>query len=371
MSRKRILLVCLRRLGDVLLTTPLAGSLRDACPGWQIDWLVFHSTAGILAKNPAADRVLTLPDSPSGYQTLKMALKILGRYDIGISAQAGDRPNLFARLAGPKAFGLGSEASGGGIRNALMTAVVSPKKMSHQVDKVLDICALIGVPRKSNILVPEPLGWPSLIDRLTNGLLDSSQELDQLRSREYWVIHPGAAFPYKQWTVQGWVSLIEHLQGSGASVLISGGPSKAEGQYLSAIFAASQRVSTGKSKPPVIPLWRAGLDWPALAGLLSAARGFVGVDTSVTHLAGALGTPVVPIFGPTNPLLWAPIGLNGEPLVVLQNKQKTCVPCQLEGCNRHIQSHSACLDELRLDSVIEFINKMNLTEKSHDDRPYR
>jgi heptosyltransferase-3 len=102
----RILVVALRRLGDVLLTTPLIRSLKQAFPDAAIEALVFAGTEGILAGNPDLAGVITMsPRTPTGSVALARAL--WRQYDLAISTQSGDRPILFAWIAG--------RASGGPI----------------------------------------------------------------------------------------------------------------------------------------------------------------------------------------------------------------------------------------------------------------
>src|SRR6202030_4748386 len=83
--RARILVVALRRLGDVLLTTPLIRSLRRAWPDATLDVLVFADTAGILDGNPDVDRVVTMPARPTLAQSLRVAARLFQRYDVAVS----------------------------------------------------------------------------------------------------------------------------------------------------------------------------------------------------------------------------------------------------------------------------------------------
>ena len=98
--RARILVVALRRLGDVLLTTPLIRSLRRAFPDATIEALVFADTAGILDRNPDLDRVIAMPTRPSLGQSVACAARLFKRYHLAISTQSGDRPSAFALIAG-------------------------------------------------------------------------------------------------------------------------------------------------------------------------------------------------------------------------------------------------------------------------------
>ena len=99
-AHPRILVVALRRIGDVLLTTPLIRSLRRAWPDAQIDVLAFADTAAILKGNPDISSVIAMPARPGASATVSLLLRLTRRYALAISTQTGDRPMLFALLAG-------------------------------------------------------------------------------------------------------------------------------------------------------------------------------------------------------------------------------------------------------------------------------
>ena len=89
-TRPRILVVALRRLGDVLFATPLIAAIRAAWPQATIDALVFDDTAGILDGNPDLDGILTMPVRRTALQGLALALKLARRYDLAVSTQSGE-----------------------------------------------------------------------------------------------------------------------------------------------------------------------------------------------------------------------------------------------------------------------------------------
>jgi heptosyltransferase-3 len=331
----RILVVVLRRLGDVLLTTPLLRSLRRAWPEASIDALVFADTAGILAGNPDINRVVVMPVRPTTAQGLALAARLWRRYDLAISTQSGDRPTFFASIAGRVRVGL-SEPNGGGLKRLVFHRSATIEPGVHRVEQILRLADLLGIARMPELVAPHGAD---------GGVSDG----------DYAVIHAAPMFRYKQWTVAGWRALAAALAARGFSVIATGGPGEAERRYLDDIWAgAPVRQVDGT------------LDWPQLAGLLKKARVYIGPDTSVTHLAAATGCPTVALYGPTDPRLWGPWpvgGLNApwaasgtiqqRGNVWLVQNSLPCMPCQLEGCERRLDSYSACLDELPVARVIE------------------
>jgi heptosyltransferase III len=111
---------------------------------------------------------------------------------------------------------------------------------------------------------------------------------------------------------------------------------------------------------------------PQVACLLSSARLYVGPDTITTHMAAALGTPTIALFGPSNPVKWgpwprgahtdrSPFRMRGSQRagnVVLLQGEGACVPCMQDGCDRHLRSPSACLQQLTAETVIEAARRL-------------
>jgi heptosyltransferase-3 len=105
-SPKSVLVVVTRRIGDVLLATPLIRALKRAWPQAAIDVLVFDGTQGVLAANPDVHDVLTVAERPRLREHFALAKKIFRRYDIALSLVPSDRPTVYAWLAGRWRAGL-------------------------------------------------------------------------------------------------------------------------------------------------------------------------------------------------------------------------------------------------------------------------
>ncbi len=273
----------MRRLGDVLLTTPLIRSLRRAWPDARIDALVFADTAGILAGNPDLDAIVDHAGAPSAAQSLALAARLWNRYALAVSTQSGDRPTFFAcdrrpapgRSGGRAAQRLDQAAAAAAQRRRFRRACIASRKC----------CGLpiaLGIARVAELVCP------------------AGRAVEDVPAGDYAVIHAAPMFRYKQWTVAGWRALAAALAARGLTVIASGGPAEAERRYLDAVWEG-------------VPVSRLDgrLDWPQLTGLLAKARVYIGPDTSVTHLAAAAGCPTVALYGPTDPPLWGPWPVGG------------------------------------------------------------
>jgi heptosyltransferase-3 len=340
-DRPRILVVALRRLGDVLLTTPLIRSVRRAWPAATIDALVFANTAGILAGNPDLDRIITLPERPAASETAALARRLFKRYALAVSTQSGDRPTMFALAAGRMHAGVVETRPAALLKRLLLRRRVAMEAGVHRVEEMLRLADALGIERVPEVVCPA--GSPAV----------------QTPTQTYAVIHAAPMFHYKRWTRDGWRAVAADLARRGLLVVATGGPDPGETRYLDEVWEGTAvRRLDGQ------------LSWAELAALLSRAAIYVGPDTSVTHLAAASGCPTVALFGPTDPRLWGPWpagGLAGswQANGALQQRGNVwlvrhalpCQPCQEEGCYRHVASFSHCLDVLAPDAVLAAVDR--------------
>jgi heptosyltransferase-3 len=339
--KPRILVVSLRRIGDVLLTTPLIRSLRRAWPDASIDSLVFAGAADILKGNPDIDRIVAMPARPTAMQTIRLALQLLRRYDLAVSTQPGDRPTVFAVLAGRTHAGLtdaGAPWLGRILKSCLLHRSAPMVSTIHRVEQMLRLADELGVARVPEVVCP------------------AGAQGDTAPSESYAVIHASPMFRYKQWTREGWRALAAGLKQRGLAIAAISGPDEGERRYLDDIWRGIAPVQVTA--------------WPATVALLRGARVYVGPDTSVSHLAAAAGCPTVTLFGPMDPRVWGPWPVGGmttpwQMSGTIQNRGNVwivqnplpCLPCMLEGCERHIDSVSVCLEELTVEQVLRAVDQ--------------
>lgn len=343
-AKSRILVIALRRIGDVLLTTPLIRSLRRAWPEASLEALVFSDTTGILNGNPDLDRVIVADPNAGAMQSAMLAARLARRYALAVSTQSGDRPTFLAAIAGWQSV---APISGGNAMASFKRRIVTHEARAlagvHRVEEVLQLADAVGAARVPHVVVPQ--------GQVRDGLVPAEP---------YAVLHPSPMYRYKQWTQEGWRGLAAALAQRGLRMLITGGPAASERAYIDSLFGAS---------PEIVRL-DGRLAWQEIAALTASAKVFVGPDTSVTHLAVAGGAPTVALFGPTDPRLWGPWPVGGlvtpwakagtiqrRGNVWLVQNPLSCLPCQQEGCERHLGSFSQCLDELALPQVLAAVDQ--------------
>jgi heptosyltransferase-3 len=343
---RSILVISLRFMGDVLLTTPLIHSLRAAYPRAAIDALVFAGAEGVLEGNPDLHRVLTTERGDA--RTLWR--RLWRRYDLAVVAETADRAHVCGLIAARRRAGLlpPERDKAWWKRMSLAHGVVSPRDLARPV-AYRRLAEAMGIDWRPEMVAPRAdtpdFAWRDLLG------------FDAARER-FAVLHLAPRFRYKRWHAAGWHALVAWLHGEGLRIVVTGGPEEDERAYV-------REVLSGVTAPVVDVCGR--LRFAQTADLLRRAALFVGPDTATTHLAAACATPTVALFGPTDPRLWGPHPKSGldQPyekvfalqergnVALLQEPSLPCVPCQEEGCEKHRESRADCLDRMSAARVID------------------
>jgi heptosyltransferase III len=348
MQIKRILVISTRQIGDVLLTTPLIHSLKQATNA-DIDVLVFRGKGAILEGNPDITNIIEIPERPHFKAHFKLFQTIYRKYDISVSTQAGDRPAIYAFLAAKYRIGM--------LPNLSLKSIW--KKWLYQKSIVLDdwdtptilqnlqLIDLLEIKRFYQVILPH-----------------SSQPIEQLPQSSYAVLHLTPMWKYKRWTKEGWEKVVQWIAEQHWQVVLTGSGNLEEKRYL---------IEITKNFPKNTLNLAGKLSFGQVSQLIEKSEIFIGVDTAVTHLASATGTPTIALFGPTNPIKWSPFpkdyAENKPPFqrvaplqinknIVLIQGITECAPCHQEGCEKHRQSYSRCLDEIPAERVIEAIIRL-------------
>ncbi|MEJ2092284.1 MAG: lipopolysaccharide heptosyltransferase I [Syntrophobacterales bacterium] len=342
-SRKpRILLVKLSSLGDVIHTLPTLEALRSLYPEGHITWLVEEAQAPVLAGHPALDEVWAMPRPRLGNDRFGENLRDVFRVARRLRKQPFD---LVIDLQGL-------------FKSAVWVALTrSSRKLGYDRTRELSYLALTerltpydpeahAVWRYFN--VARSLGAPAAIPRFRLGLplpADLSHFIPLGTSQPLAVLHPGARWSTKLWPTAHWARLCDWLaREKGCQVVITGSPRDRE--LVEEIVAQAEM--------PLLNLTgRTSL--AELTAVLRQAHLAVTTDTGPMHLAAALGTPVVALFGPTAPWRTGPFG-EGHEVVRLG---LDCSPCFQRAC-----PEPRCLLDLPVAQVQEAVEKILVRRKN-------
>ncbi len=348
----KVLIVRLSAIGDVLHALPAVAALRRAVPEARIDWVVEDRAASLLEGHPALDRVLVLRRDwrrsirRAGQRvgTVREVAGFVGslreaRYDAALDFQGNLKSGVVARLSGARArlgFTRPHVREGNQVWTTRRVPLSSPRL--HRVERNL---ALVSS------FVGRPVAYaPSDLPRPPAAVaaVDAALAAAGLPREGYAVLHPGTSGfgAFKRWPAGSFARLADRLADAGIPVALTCGPG--EEPLVDAVRAAASRPAAA------LPT----LDLLALAELLRRARVFVSCDTGPLHVAAAVGTPLLGLFGPKDQNVYGPYGTvrgNGTApglLPVLHRDDVPCRPCTLRWCPDPI-----CMTSIEADDVFE------------------
>ena len=280
----RILITRLSHIGDCILTLPLVNAIRAAYPDAFIAWAVESPTQKLLEYHDAVDEIILIPKGwmkkPSAWKQLRQQLKS-GSFDIAIDPQGLTKSAMLGRLSGaPRRIGIkgrwGRELSPW-LNNELVTT-----QADHVVDRSLELLSRLDI---TSPQVKFGLPTTSEADRKIDQWLSSHQ------LNNFAVINPGASWRSKRWENDRFATVASHLyrQQNLRTVITWAGDE--EKQMAQEIFALNQKGS-------VLALPTSLNDY---ASLVSRSQFFIGCDTGPMHIATAVGTPCVGLYGTTLP----------------------------------------------------------------------
>jgi len=347
----------MRRIGDVLLVTPLIRTFKRHWPDAQIDVLVFKGTESILASNKDIHTIIPIEEHPCFSSYCRFIKKIFRAYDLSISTLPNDKSTLYAFFAARYRVGMLSDDKSRWWKSRLLSKAVTFDNVStHTVVMNLRLAEALQLAPFPEIV----LAWNEKDAAQVANYVDMA---DQKMA----VLHVMPKFSYKEWVQQGWLQLANCLQMRGYTVIFSGDNSQQEKKIVSEIVAHLKTNAINMV---------GCLSLSQLAFLLQHSQLYIGPDTVVTHMAAALGIPTIALFGPTNPVKWGPWpkawNSLSNPFVhkgsqqrnnvyLIQGEGGSCVPCFQEGCERHIKSRSRCLENLTAHQVIAVIQQLTDT----------
>jgi heptosyltransferase II len=322
-----ILIVPYMWIGDFVRCHTVVTLLRQRFPGRPVDLLATTLCAPLADYMPGVHQSI-VADLPRGRLALSQQRALAARLKREGYGMALTMPRTWKSALAPFLAGIGQRIGfAGEVRFVLLNDVrFGERKLPRMVDR----CAMLALPRGAT----PPSEWPlpelkvpaSEIAawRIRRGLTDD---------RPIVALAPGAVGPSKRWTAEGYAALARQFAADGFAVWILGGPN--ETPLAAEIAGAGGAVDL------------TGTDLRDAILALGAASVAISNDSGLLHVAAALGTPSIGIFGPTSPWHWAP--LNPLAAVIETKSELPCRPCHKPVCRL---THHRCMRDIGADEVL-------------------
>jgi heptosyltransferase-1 len=326
-------------LGDIVHAIPVAAALSRAFPSARIDWLVSAKHRGLLDLVPVVDRRLVITDrgDAGGVTSLVSAIRELrrNRYDVVFDLQGLLKSAVLARLSGaPRVIGFSSGYLRERLARPFYTEVYDPGgggmydpgERSHVVQMNLGLLTTIGVA----VAAPE---FP--IERIDTEI---ARALRERAGGRYALVNPGAAWPNKRWPAARYGAVARAVDARhGLKTIVSWGPG--EEPLAQEVVRESAGAALLSPRTSIVDL----------LALIRAATVMISGDTGPTHVAAALGTPIVGIYGPTRPSRNGP----WAPLDITISRDDVCQCHHLRRCTRD----RMCLLDVEAAEVLDAVER--------------
>ena len=328
----RILLIKLRYLGDVVLSTPVLPLIRHQFPDAKVTFLVNQETVGVLQGNPYLDEIWSLSRQTCWQQLSFICRMRKMKFDAVIDLTDGDRSAFLSFMTGASVrIGYNREHR---WRGKFYTYLVPATYGSmHMVDYHQQALIGLGI----NWAVGEP-------EIHVNS--DLPQENQQIffnfseKNQPLVLLHPTARYVFKAWPLERFAEIVNWLSEQGFRVALIGSQEER--------LIGQQIMNLSKHKPANL---MGNTTLPQLTALMKQSQLLIGNDGGPLHIAAAVGCPVLGLFGPTDPAVWGPRGSK----VKVIYKGVNCEECFYPGCTRGEES---CMRQISVEEVCQAAQSM-------------
>ena len=331
---QRILIIKPSSMGDIVHALPVLAALRDRYPRAHIAWVVKQQWAGLLKRAEGLDEVWPIESGLRGWLSMIPRLRA-AEFDLAVDLQGLFRSAAMAWLAGCRTrigFAYGREGSSLFYTDRVPVRI----KDMHAVDRYARVAAALGAKSERG---PEFRFCVPPEDRDEVGRLLGQHGLS---AGAAWIaVNVSARWPTKRWPPEFFAAAADRLQqeGLGRVVLIGGPDEQADAQHMKNLMRTAPADLTGATTPELLP------------ALLKSASLLLTNDSGPMHVAAAVGTPVVALFGPTSPMLTGPYGMHHRTLA----SGIACSPCFSRRCRNPVQLE--CLRSLSPQQVFDAVRE--------------
>ena len=347
-SVRRVLVTKLLHHGDVLLASPVFSVLKSHAPHLEVDALVYADTAAMLTGNPAVSRVFGVDRGWKTLGWLAQAREEWGllqqlrsrEYDLLIHLSEHPRGAWLARLLGPRhSVAADYPRVRGWWKNSFSHLSPLPKNgRRHMVEQNLDLLRRVGLQsgesERKLCFVPG---------------VDAERDVERMLAAHglapngYIHLHPASRWQFKCWPAEKTADLIDKLQALGERVVLTAAPDAEELDLIARIRSLATTPFADLSGK---------LTLKQLGAVSRSAKLFVGVDSAPMHIASAMQTPVVALFGPSGEFNWGPWQVPHRVVA----SDHACRPCGNDGCGGG--KLSECLSTLPVSAVLQAVQSL-------------
>ena len=339
---RKILIVRLRSIGDTVLSTPSIYALKRFLPHVDVDILVEDWVAPVLANHPHVNKVVTL--ERGGFFARAHAARQLrsAGYDVVYNLHGGTTATFLTRATGARHRVGFKSYQYAQLHNhqAPSPLLLWGQQKTHSVEQQLALLGWTGVPvtdrPRTQLGIPAPAA-----EYVEKKLQDAG-----LRGQKLALIHPAAAFATKQWATENFARVADFLAERGFAPVAIAAPHES-----GVIYELQEKAS--------VKIVSFDLMLPEVTALAARSQVFVGNDSGIAHIAAAVGTPSVVVFGSSNIAHWRPWN-RGPAEVVFE--EMACQPCHGYFCEKFAQPE--CILRVPVERVIATIERVFSTQKA-------
>ena len=342
---KKVLVIIFKNIGDVVLSSPVYTALKKELPQAKIDVVVNSGTEAVLMGNPAINKIHLLSRTPGQgvADRLRHELKLISsiraeKYDLSIALSTGERSRNLGLFSGAGIrVGIGPGKSKKLLGKPMFTVSVQQAPGGrHYVERNLDCLRKMGIFPEGETRLTTFYEGEEAKARTQKMLVDNGIN----KGDPYILFHPTSRWMFKCWPYEKAAELIDRLSKElNAKVVLTSGPDSMELIYMKHVM--------GSIRSDVADL-SGKLSLRDLGALIRNANMFLGVDSAPMHIAAAVRTPVVVLFGPSDETDWGPWG---EGHKVITSDQFTCRPCNRDGCGG--SKWSECMEKIEVEMVFQ------------------
>lgn len=325
---QRIIIIDLLYLGDLMFATPFLNELRKNFPKARIDLIMNSAFYSIMEDNVNLDNVYAYNKKWTVKQSIKFVQQLSkNNYDLGINIHGSWRSAILLKLTNPSyTIGFGGKGRGLFLNRALKQ---TPNQ--HMVEVYLQIL------REMNLKIGSSLPILNVKEAVCNEVDKKLINWGIAKKDKLIALNTGGTWPTKRWTTEGFARLGDVLNKEYGKVVLVGSSGD--------LPIVEEIVNRMKTKP-VIATGKTSLH--ELAALFTRCDLVISNDSGPVHVAAAVGTPTITIFGPSDDVKYRPLGEKHRIV-------KTTIECRPCGKHQCPLRHHRCMTEITVDQVLDAI----------------